>query len=161
MVDDVILEVVTGLGSGATSVLAYFLYRQTHDLRKQTQLASAPEIFPRYILTDSGRTRIYLFNVGKGNAIDIHLDFRNNDRQPLGIGHIDRYTLLTIDIPIHVAVGLPPQPESIDTGIEFIAQDFTTDNPFRYRIEGWYRDTNEDMREVSKLYEFPPRMVDL
>lgn len=130
----------------------YNLKKQTEILQKQTQLTSTPKIFPRYVfcVCPCGLTYIRLFNVGKGNAIDIHLEFKDANNQPLGY-KIDRYSLMTMDIETPDGFG-NKRSEFIDTGIWFF------EKKFEFKIEGWYRDTNEDEISANGKYEYPPNL---
>lgn len=146
--------IIAGLITGVATVgLAIILIYQTKGLEKTSRLAYGPKIFPRYIVDDSGLTHIYLYNVGKGNAIDIHLKFFDMSYSPLGVGNIDRYSLASIDIQTFSPLTNTWRPEFVDTGITF-------DTPnFSYKISGWYRDTNDERIIVEHTYEYPPKII--
>lgn len=141
---------ITGL---ATVGLVVALIIQTDILAKQTRLASGPAIFPRFVNEAAPSTfrRIFLYNVGKGNAVDIYLQFK--DIHGIVIGRqIEAYVLLSIETKIFNPQLGAEFPENIDTGIRF-------DEPqFEFKIEGWYRDTNGKKINATRYYEFPPRI---
>lgn len=151
-------SLITGL---ATVGLAVILIIQTIALKKQTQLASRPKIFPRYLPITceyckrwSG-THIILHNVGKGNAIDIHLKFKDTSNgRPLG-REISRYSLLTVDIETWDPHTKMYRPEFVDTEIMFPSNR----KKFEYTVIGSYRDTNEDIIPAGGKYEYPPKIV--
>jgi hypothetical protein len=153
-----ITGIATALLAGATALLAGFVLwqatlqkKQTEILQKQTQLASKPKIYPRFVhcICPCGVTYIRLYNVGKGNAIDIHLKFKDVTDKLLGY-QIDRYSLLTVDIETPDGLG-NKRAELIDTGIWFTQDDFL------FKVEGWYRDTNEEIIIADSTYKYPPR----
>lgn len=151
-----VASLITGLSTVGLVIILIWqtknLKKQTEILQKQTQLGSRPKIFPRYVscVCPCGVTYIRLYNVGKGNAIDIHLEFKDANDQPLGY-KIDRYSLLTVDIETPDGLGNMRQ-ELVDTGIWF------TGNVFRFKIEGWYRDTNEETISANGMYQYPPKI---
>lgn len=150
---DLPLTVVTGIGSFATAVLAYFLIRQAQELKKQTKLAYRPRIVPRFILSNiDNRFHIQLSNLGKGNATDINLEFSDGDNKPVG-RKIQAYALLSIDVQIFNPIFKEYLPEIIDTGISF-------DEKFTFKIKGWYRDVNMDKIKADATYEYPPKLIE-
>jgi len=142
---------VTGI---ATIILAIILIKQTITLQNTSKLASGPKIFPRYIQDQmDGKIHIYLYNVGKGNAIDIQLELKDLENNSIGHGTISRYSLTNIDVQTFSPLDGSWRPEFADTGVSF------DDERFSYRITGYYRDTNEKIIRINQVYEYPPKIV--
>jgi len=142
-----------GLLTGiATAVLVVILIIQTKKLEKSTQLGSGPKLFPRYITNENTRmTRIYVYNVGKSAAIDVHLEFTDEKNNILA--REDRYSLTTIDVKTYDPEKGIWRPELVETGICFKEN-------FKFRMKGWYKDLNEDKKHIDQLYEYPPKVID-
>jgi hypothetical protein len=143
-----------GLLTGiATAVLVVILIIQTRKLEKSTQLGSGPKIFPRYITDPSTNiTRIYIYNVGKSAAIDVHLEFTDEQNNPIGLCRVDRYSLTTIDVKTYDPQKRVWRPELVETGISF-------EKEFKFRVKGWYKDLNEDRENIDQLYTYPPSIA--
>lgn len=145
----------TLLASIATLVTVAVLIVQTNIIRKQNRLAYGPVLIPRYIWnnTDS-RFHIFLFNVGKGHALDINLQFKNESGDSIGRGEVQAYGLLNVEIETYNEVLGQSYREKVDTGISFASGETLS-----FEITGWYRDAYGDKIKADRKYEFPPRFV--
>lgn len=147
------IEVITPL---ITLGMLLVLIWQTRILSKQSRLASGPSIFPRFVFNDiDNKIHIHLFNVGKGNAVDVHLQFKDTDGKLIGRQKIDAYALLTVETEVYNQKLDKSFPEYIDTGISFDVKD-----KVKFKIEGWYRDTNGDKIDATREYEYPPKLIE-
>lgn len=141
----VIASIITGV---ATAILAYLLIRQTKTLEKTSLLASGPKIFPRFIHQNDGKTHIYLYNVGKGNAIDVHLEFWDSNDNYLA--KKDRYSLTSIDVETYNPETKEWRAEYVNPKISFHGDSYS------FKVKGWYMDTNETKHVIDRVYNYPP-----
>ena len=96
------MELVNWITPLVTLGMLLVLVWQTRILSKQSRLASGPSIFPRFVFNDiDNKIHIHLFNVGKGNAVDIHLQFKDENNKPIGREKIDAYALLSIETEVY------------------------------------------------------------
>ena len=127
------------LGSAATAILAFFIFRQTRNLLQQTKemkrtnlLAHSPFLVPRFRARRGMDTLLVIANVGPGSAIHIQLrlfdDNTNDELDPF-----NRFALA--------------YDESRITDISF------TQHP-QIRIEGTYQDISGVEHTIHTVADF-------
>lgn len=145
---NMLVELITSVATlGMVGVLIW----QTRILAKQSRLSFGPAIYPRFIMIDKSK-HIHLFNVGKGNAVDIHLQFKDANGNSIG-KQIESYVLINMETKTDNPKLGQAYSEYIDTGIIF------SEETFRFKVEGWYRDTNGDKINATREYEYPPKLI--
>lgn len=132
------MEEYFGLASLFVSVVvAIMLIRQTSLFQKQTHLAYAPYILPRFV-SKTASPILHLKNVGNGSAIDINITIKSENGKELS--RVNRFGFLPADPTHNTYVNLEKNPKVI--------------------IEGTYSDISEEQHKIKRTYTYPPKRGD-